>query len=294
MRRKGKRFWILAIMIALWKTSCLALLPQTPELLILEGDTIPTFVMPAAPMPEQYLKKLSDTFDLATWLTPGFWHGYQGVWEVIDNKLYFTHLRNNQQVDLLKYMFGDKCIDGKVMASWFTADIIIPRGDWLRGDGGLSENTSTKEEILRFREGRLVKRKVVDNYIPVKNGISRRQNPANDFYQYPLTVPIFERIKNQDWEELSKKYDCEGTYIITIACDGRVKNVKQPDYGSKQCAKMIEKRLRGLQYDIVKKHGKPFEEDIWLWLFYNRKTNMLENWSAGSWYYENKGSFLRK
>lgn len=270
MRLYDKRFWILVIGIIHFSNYCFASY-QEPEILIFEGDTIPIFVLPAGKMPKQYIEKLYQILDSDFSSSLGLWRGYQGVWQVSNNKLYLVGFANCKKPGLLNYIFQDKCIENKVFASWATLDIILPKGKILRW--GIFEKIYLKEEILHIKKGKIVKRELVDNYVPVKNGISRLQSSMKDFYESPFDV-----IKGQDWEKINEKYDCDDIYSIIIGSDGRVKSVNPSYEDCEKCAKMIKKWLQCLQYDIIKKHGKPYEEEILLKLFYNTDTKMLENW----------------
>ncbi|MCD1117728.1 hypothetical protein [Chryseobacterium turcicum] len=80
--------------------------PQSPDLIIYKNDTIPTYNL----LIERYLREKFNDDELAKFSFKGeliplsCWRGYQGVYEVIDNKLYLSGmidcggLRNKQDL----------------------------------------------------------------------------------------------------------------------------------------------------------------------------------------------------
>lgn len=212
----------------------------------------------------------------------GLIRGYVGVWEVIDDKLYWVDIKHKEDPQkIFKETFPDSYIDGKVFADWFSSTLIIPKGDAFRWDG-VFERTYYSEEHLIFKNGYLVKTENVNNYISVKNGISRKTESMYDSRSpRSVTDTIVQTLKTLNWNRLSDRYLCDDEYIVTIGADGRISDVKFVDEvdACKKCTRKLKRKLDNLRFDIIKWNGKPYVEEITIDLFYDEDTEELENWS---------------
>jgi hypothetical protein len=77
----------------------------------------------------EYFSNSDSTFSYST----GNWRGYIGKWQMENDTLYLLEIWDDdyeKQADL-KQIFGEYYVDGKVMAFWYTGDLIIPKGDLL-------------------------------------------------------------------------------------------------------------------------------------------------------------------
>lgn len=141
---------------------------QIPDLLIYNGDTLSIFANPLEQLYDNDSLRPKFFGDKEGCMSTACWRGYQAEWIIIDNKLFLTgiysccYYEDKIQADL-KQLFGDKCINGKVKANWFTGNIIAPQGEMLyyvhMGYGSLYE----KELELQFEKGKLTGTKLFDN-----------------------------------------------------------------------------------------------------------------------------------
>ncbi|MCH8549880.1 MAG: hypothetical protein LAT80_13495 [Balneolaceae bacterium] len=105
----------------------------------------------------------------------GNYRGYIASWEVIDNKLYLTHIKIPgflPELDSEANLFPGEV---KTFADWYTGQIRIPHGELLeyvhQGYGSLYD----KELYLRFLHGILQGESEKDNRPEYKERIARQK-----------------------------------------------------------------------------------------------------------------------
>lgn len=219
------------------------------------------------------------------------WRDYQAVYAIENDSLFLKYilfcgelryrkdsLNFKSSDEKINQIFGDKVVNKKVYIDWYTGNISFPRGDLLRWDGVFSR-TYYKEEILSFKKGLLSRKKLVNNYIDLPNGISRGFSKEKYHTDYKLiTDTIFSIIQKQDWKKLSD-CDCDQRYLIIINAKGKIRQIKLFSYldkkeneeyekDLKRCISKFKNLLRNLQFDIVKWNGKPYEEKVVFEIFY--------------------------
>jgi len=255
--------------------------PQQPELLIIQNDTIPLYqILLPREIAEDLWNDHRDEMAIEDHLgvSVNNWRGYQGIWELADDALYLVGFEFGFGGLGLERLFPDRVKDGKVLADWYDSKLIIPRGKVLRWDGIFSR-TYIEEEHLSFRRGRVSSRKMVQNYIDLPNGISRLvDNPF--FPNHEIAEVIFNRIVSvkTDWNALDERcwQGVMGDYTFIIGANGKVKSVEDDCNEHSPITRLFKRRLRGVQFDIIKFNGKPFEERIVFWIDLNENTNELE------------------
>jgi hypothetical protein len=261
--------------------------PQAPDYLIVGKDTLSIFFLPLNyldPLTQKdFFKNLNtDSSDLR--VSFNLWRGYQAYWQIIDKQLYLVGLKGFANSDeILKRTFTSRYDNGKVLAYWFSSYLAVAKDKMLKWDGVFSR-TYFKEEIFDFKNGNLTRRRIVDNYIPVKNGISRL-----DSNRTHITDTLFKLVKEFNWKKLSD-CNCDDKYLISINEKGKVSNVELIPYTNnkdtaqmeiddhKKCIKKFNRKFKKLQFDIVKWNGQPFEEKYYFELFYTVE-GKLENWT---------------
>lgn len=104
---------------------------QVPDLMIIGKDT---FQMHTNPL-EIYLDSIGDRDfpDFKGGGSTACWRGYQAIWRLENDSMFLEKIqschRDEGDVDAnLEKMFGDKFINGKVYAYWFTGLIVLPHG----------------------------------------------------------------------------------------------------------------------------------------------------------------------
>jgi hypothetical protein len=259
--------------------------PQSPDLIIYKNDTIPTYNL----LIEKYLREKFIDDELTKFSFKGeliplsCWRGYQGVYEVVDNKLYLLGmidcggLRNkrdlfsNESLVRIKEIFGDKVVKGRVLMDWFSGSINFTNNfhkrNILREDIFFLKRIFRYEKVLDFKNGNLIKDYDVNNYEKVKGGYNRlNKNKISKIIFKPLNKVNFKNDKD---------FDCSDNYVITIGDKGKVSKVKMArdeeeinKYYDKDeyqfCTKKIENSLVNLKFDILKNKGKPISEDVYI------------------------------
>ena len=143
---------------------------QAPDVIHYEGKKQMLFTNPL----ESYFKKDErPKFQIGpASMSTANWRGYVATWRIEDDALYLVALdswickdlrpENCKRADLGE-LFGEKYVDGKVKADWFTGDLRIPDGERLRyvhmGYGSIYE----RDIILSVAAGRITGRQVIDN-----------------------------------------------------------------------------------------------------------------------------------
>lgn len=255
--------------------------PQQSELLIIQNDTIPLYqILLPSDIAEDLWNNHGDEMVIEDVLggSVNNWRGYRGIWELADDALYLVGFEFGFGGLGLERLFPDRVKDGKVLADWYNSKLIIPKGKVLRWDGVFSR-TYIEEEHLFFRNGRILSRKRVINYLDLPKGISRLvENPF--FPNKEIAEVIFNRIVSvqTDWNALDERcwQGVMGDYTFIIGANGKIKSVEDDFQEHSAITRLFKRRLRGVQFDIIKFNGKPFEERIVLCIDLIKNTNELE------------------
>ena len=256
--------------------------PQQSELLIIQNDTIPLYqILLPSDLADQLWHDHEGEMDILDVLTTGNWRGYRGIWELTDDALYLVGFQFGFGGLGLEQLFPDRVKDGRVLADWYSSKLIIPRGKVLRWDG-IFYRTYTEEEHLSFKNGHVLSRKEVHNYVDLPDGISRlAENPYSPNHE--IAEVIFNQIVSvkTDWNALDEQcwQGVMGDYTFIIGANGRVKSVKDDLQKHSAVTRLFKKRLRGLRFDIIKFNGKPYEERIWFSIDLDENANELEFYS---------------
>ena len=256
--------------------------PQQSELLIIQNDTIPLYqILLPSDLADQLWHDHEGEMDILDVLTTGNWRGYRGIWELTDDALYLVGFQFGFGGLGLEQLFPDRVKDGRVLADWYSSKLIIPRGKVLRWDG-IFYRTYTEEEHLSFKNGHVLSRKEVHNYVDLPDGISRlAENPYSPNHE--IAEVIFNQIVSvkTDWNALEERcwQGVMGDYTFLIGANGRVKSVKDDLQKHSAVTRLFKKRLRGLRFDIIKFNGKPYEERIWFSIDLDENANELEFYS---------------
>lgn len=132
---------------------------QIHEILILDGDETSMAFCP--PLPDGHPGVVEVDPDSSSardesesiLFSTACWRGYQGTWEIADDKLYLTRLRGRFRLR------GDE----PLLARWFSGVLRVPRGELLQyvhmGFGSVYE----EEVHIRIEEGEVTETRVLDN-----------------------------------------------------------------------------------------------------------------------------------
>lgn len=146
---------------------------QFAETLIYKGEHLRMATEPL----EKYLSGLEDGSPFRM-LHTACWRGYQGTWELKDNKLYLVDLTGRGADDKevgMDYLFPNQ---KEKFADWFSGEIRIQQGEQLEYVHMGYESVYEKDLFLEFKDGVLVSENVVDNKERVANNkeITENQN----------------------------------------------------------------------------------------------------------------------
>ena len=251
--------------------------PQQSELLIIQNDTIPLYqILLPSDLRNQLWNDHVSEMDIVDEMSFGNWRGYRGIWELADDALYLVGFEFGFGGLGLERLFPDRVKDGKVLADWYNSKLIIPKGNVLRWDG-LFSRTYIEEEHLTFQNGHIISRKNVQNYVDLPNGISRLEDPYSPNNE--IAEMIFNRIVSvkTDWNALDERcwQGVVGDYTFIIGANGRIKSVEDDFQEHSAITRLFKRRLRGLQFDIIKFNGEPYEERVRFFIDLDENANEL-------------------
>ena len=251
--------------------------PQQSELLIIQNDTIPLYqILLPSDLRNQLWNDHVSEMDIVDLMSFGNWRGYRGIWELADDALYLVGFEFGFGGLGLERLFPDRVKDGKVLADWYNSKLIIPKGNVLRWDG-LFSRTYIEEEHLTFQNGHIISRKIVQNYVDLPNGISRLEDPYSPNNE--IAEMIFNRIVSvkTDWNALDERcwQGVVGDYTFIIGANGRIKSVEDDFQEHSAILRLFKRRLRGLQFDIIKFNGEPYEERVRFFIDLDENANEL-------------------
>jgi hypothetical protein len=172
--------FILACAILLSPAASYALVTaQRPDIIFYEGQKRYLYSNPLEDYYRAGRKRPYFTIGPNTFSTSN-WRGYVATWEVKDNTLYMTNIESwiEDRRATLESLFGSKCQNGKVEATWFSGKLRIPDGKELQyvhmGYGSVYE----RDIILTVKVGKVTKTEIVDNtklQLPSELELERRE-----------------------------------------------------------------------------------------------------------------------
>lgn len=294
-----KRLTILFLILA--AIAKLEASPQAPDYLIIEKDTLPLYQL----ILEDYLHSIELPTDSNNLFGFSFrndfgygitstncWRGYQAVYILENDSLFLKYiipcnsLRKlntddiNNSVEQMRRLFKKKVKNNKVFIDWYSSEFTIPKGKPIWWDG-IFTTLYDKEELYSIRKGILVDKHIINNYIKVKGGISRKKKE--------MSKAVFKEIKKLNWKKLDEELMCDDTYCLEIDSRGKIINVEKKNNGVEldaddtYCQNFIKDQLKNLKFDVILYHGRPFNDKFYIEIFYDTTTKELENWSK----YEN-------
>ncbi|MBQ3382914.1 MAG: hypothetical protein IJG54_06260 [Bacteroidales bacterium] len=264
---------------------------QTRERLVYNGDTVRISVLPLYPIrefvetvfKEKYGRELNGPMNLL--------RGYLGTWEISDEKLYLVklevHIYDNyyKSIDLLD-IFGDKCVDGRVLADWYSGIIIIPTGHQIRSFLGffrVHRTYSTEDHVL-VKEGYLIKTEHIKNYISVPGAIPRLYSTDNDQINYIGEKRVCQAITdslNRNPQILNKVLQPTelDLLLVVIGPKGTITGVssRSPKSKTHKRNRALKRLLKDLRFDIVKFWGEKYSENLALLYEYDGNTLYLKD-----------------
>jgi hypothetical protein len=137
---------------------------QKPDYLIYKKDTLKIY---SEPLGEKIglLFKDKNFAEQKCWST-ACWRGYRATWKIEKGKLYLIKITDCCNSELradLKLIFEKELINNKVLANWYSGEIIIPVGKKIYGEHMGYSNVHEFEDILEIRKGEISEINRVDN-----------------------------------------------------------------------------------------------------------------------------------
>jgi hypothetical protein len=147
---------------------------QAPDVLFYDNKIYDLFSNPLEPYYKNEKDRPAFKISPDALSSTGNWRGYVAYWEIEGDRLYLRGIdawvctfqefvKNQCKKADLKELFGEKCVNGKVEANWFSGELNIPDGKRLEyvhmGYGSVYE----REIILTVESGKVAKKRVVDN-----------------------------------------------------------------------------------------------------------------------------------
>jgi len=252
---------------------------QIPDLIIYKGDTLSLDARPLDFYPNLELINTKSLFNnkIGTCCTC-CWRGYIAVWEIIDNKLYLTKIKNycylsytknmesynNVGIGIdsigsefadLKTLFPDRYENGKVRADWVNGKLISPQGKLLfyihDGSGGIHE----KELEFTVENGVLIQTELLDNSKTKKSEYSKNENLLREFI-----------YSNINYENLPKSDTIKRRVTVSIIStddNGRIDSVNIIRGVNELYDKEAIRVIKSIpEWDVIYRHGKRMNQ-IW-------------------------------
>lgn len=295
--------WTLTAILTIFILTDLIASPQVPDYIIYKNDTIPTYNL----LVEQYLQtrkgdngrlfdlSFRNSIDGQLGTSMNCWRGYQAIYKIENDSLFVSAIidchslenKNQKPNNYIKKLFGDKVNSEKVFIDWYSGNISFPvkskENKILRWDG-VFERVFLYETAIEIEDGKIIAISNEENYVDSENGIDRMERDS-------ISNILFEYIKNYKWTKLDK-FDCGERYTVVIGENGKISDVLITDYQTEEqikeywdtkreynfCVKSVKKALSQLQFDILKRKGKPIEEKVFIEIWFN-EDGIMENWT---------------
>ncbi|RED91915.1 hypothetical protein [Marinoscillum furvescens] len=139
---------------------------QRPDIIIYKGKKLEIFTNPL----ESYFKESGSLVNLVKdgCMSTACWRGYVGVWKIVSGELYLIELRSccykkDKIKGDLSLIFGDKYVNGKVHADWFSGELVIPKGKMLYYEHMGYLSVYKKELGIKIDKGKITEISRYDN-----------------------------------------------------------------------------------------------------------------------------------
>lgn len=201
---------------------------QIPDYIIYKQDTVPLFANPL----EQYFTLVGNReipdFNGGCGST-ACWRGYKAIWELKNDSLFLRQIApchsncgKSHDGNLFK-MFGKN----DVFASWYSGQVIIPRGNHFKSYNMGYASLYDYEEHIEFKEGITKNKSIISNLDRIKNiklDYILRKNIQNlkDTFLYYLVNAV-------NWKEIDNSNEdiwCDDDYLLYYDSTGKLRDIK--------------------------------------------------------------------
>lgn len=266
MKKTIKLLLLLFIPLRLFGTA------QIPDILIYNGDTLALNYCPLELYPDAGIINPQSLFGSKGCFYTACWRNYVATWEIINNKLYLTNLRNacypttmrnvaasfkaniekeniGSEFADLKKIFTHKYKNGKVMANWVTKKMISPKGQLLYYFHDGFQSIYETELEFNFENGILIETKQFDNSKTKKSKYTEESNLLREFIS-----------KNIKLENLPESDTIKRRVILEIVSsdeNGKIDSVKVIRGVNKLYDNEAIRVIKAIpKWDIIYRHGE--------------------------------------
>lgn len=252
---------------------------QVPDVIIYKGDTLSLYACPLNFYPSIELINTKSLFEskIGTCCTC-CWRGYIAVWEIIDNKLYLTKIKNycylsytrdmesynNVGIGIdsigsefadLKLLFPDRYENGKVRADWVSGKLISPQGNLLYYFHDGFESIYERELEFNFENGLLIGTEQFDNSKTKKSKYTEDPKLLTEFI-----------YSNINYDNLPKSDTIKGRVIVRVISsddNGKIDSVDVVRGLNKLYDNEAIRVIKSIpEWDVIYRHGKRINQ-IW-------------------------------
>ncbi len=180
---------------------------QTGELIIYQSDTLELLSTPLTP----YLSNDTSFYEKIPALKYGcstaLWRGYVGLWKIDKDKLYLIDIFTcgDKEKSLKSTLFPYS--SGAIMATWFSGELIIPKGKMLQYFHTGFARIYEKNINLSIKSCNVVDTKIYKNgYLLEDPGLSREPSEINRL--------LYENIAWENISKLSKRTETHVSFCV--------------------------------------------------------------------------------
>jgi hypothetical protein len=214
---------------------------QIPDLIIYKGDTLSLFACPLEFYPNEELINPKSLFGSKGCFYTACWRNYVATWEIVDNQLYLTEVRNacyptkmrnagasfkagvekdsiGSEFADLKELFPERYKNGRVKANWFNGKLILPQGELLYYFHDGFESIYESELEFTIENGILIETELFDNSKTKRSKFTSNEQLLRDF--------IYSNIK---YENLPKSDTVKRRVVVEIISaddNGKIDSVR--------------------------------------------------------------------
>lgn len=245
---------------------------QIPDILIYNRDTLSLFSCPLDSYPNQDLINPKKLFGSSGCFYTACWRNYIATWEIINDELYLTKIRNacfptdlrnvsvsyksETKIDSigseyadLKKLFPRQFINGKVKADWVNEKLYSPQGNLLfyLHDGFLSIYETELEFTLN--NGKVIKYNKLDNSKTKKSRYTEDQRLLKEYIHNNIN---FENLPKSD--TIKRK-----VYITILSTDetGKIDRVKVARGVNEVYDKEAVRVVKSIpEWEVLFRHGE--------------------------------------
>lgn len=175
---------------------------QEPEKITINGEKWDMMVLPIE-TDSILSKKVDGLVKIDGWFSTGNYREYVGFWEIKENRLFLRGIRRLDEdfvdSDALKNVFAPYCTDEGILASWFSGEIRVGRGEWISWDDWDFNFNYEHECLITVVNGEVREKKCYDNYVEkgMPDGLIEKHleavltwNEFRDFKEEEINVVI--------------------------------------------------------------------------------------------------------